>query len=103
MSPGSTPSATGGISATCASGVPATITFGAVTSALTNTATPSSTLAYGLFQDSAHATAVTGAGITITGSGAAVVTHVYGVLAAAVPVDTVTGAYTDTIAVTLTF
>jgi spore coat protein U-like protein len=103
MAPGTTPSATGGISATCASGVPATITFSAVTSNLTSTATASSTLAYGIFEDTTHLTPVPVAGIAFTGSGTASVTHVYGLLAAAVPADTVTGAYTDTIAVTLTF
>ena len=103
MFPGATPSATGGISATCASGVPATITFSAVTSALTNTATNSATLAYGIFSDTAHVTPITTSGVAITGTGKALVTPVYGQLTAGVPPDTVTGPYTDTIAVTLTF
>jgi spore coat protein U-like protein len=101
--PGATPSATGGISATCASGVPATITFASITSNLTNTATTSVTLAYNLFTDSAHATALTTSGVTITGTGHALITNIYGVLATTVPADQTTGAYTDTIAVTLTF
>jgi spore coat protein U-like protein len=103
LAPGAQPTAAGALSTTCASGVPAVITFATNSSVLTGAGTNPTTLAYGLFSDSAETTALTTGGITVTGSGAAHATPIYGKLTAAIPVDTNPGAYTDTVAVTLTF
>lgn len=111
IAPSTTPSATGGISATCANNVSATLTFdnGANPSAAPAPqlagpgATGTTRLGYGIFSDAAFSVPITATGITFTGTGTAKITPVYAKLSAPVPVDTLPGVYTDSITVTLSF
>jgi spore coat protein U-like protein len=103
LAPGAQPTAAGSISSTCASGVSGVLTFDLTSLELTGAGTNTTSLAYGLFSDSPGGTSLTTGGITVTGTGSAHATPIYGKLSAVIPADTTPGAYTDTVAVTLTF
>lgn len=127
---GTQPVVPGVVSTTCASSVPAIISFNSASSVSgvpylsNNAATNPTTLAYGLYKATSsgavtitsgsvvNGTAVavgstgaisTGGGISVNGTGGAQLSTVYAALTAKVPSDTPSGTYTDALSVTLTF
>lgn len=104
---------TGSVDTTCTDGATATVTLGEGTNkdSTSTAAAPvrrmisgSNYLSYQLYQDSG-ATSVwgdtSGTGVTVTGTGGAVTTNVYGVVPAGQNVPA--GSYTDTVVATVSF
>jgi spore coat protein U-like protein len=110
LAPGSGATAAGALSTTCARSVVGVLTFdnglnpgtSPVAPNLTSTGTVGGALIPYTVQ-SALGTAVVAGGISVTGTGTAVTTTIFGSVTGVIPQDQVPGVYSDTVSVTLNY